>query len=64
MTDIEKVEARIQQLLSEIDYGHNAILPDLIAEAVKEYGELRDEAGYDRGWDAGHAAQHAERAWG
>lgn len=53
MTDIEKAEAKIQQLIACIDTEDGSIISDLIAEAVKEYGELRDEAGYDRGWNAG-----------
>lgn len=61
MTDIEKIEAEIQQLFAMIASDYDSILPDLIAEKVKEYGELRDDAGYDRGWSAG---QDSMRAWG
>lgn len=51
MTDAEKMEAKIQQLIAGIDTDYDSILPDLIAEAVKQYGELR----YDEGYDAGCA---------
>lgn len=53
MTDIEKIEAEIQQLLAMISVeGCDSVFTDLIAEKVKEYGELR----YDAGWDAGVAS--------
>ena len=62
MTDIEKIEARIQQMLREVSIeGCDPAFVDLIAEVVKEYGELRDEAGWARGWDAGHDSMGA---WG
>ncbi len=54
MTDAEKIEAEIQQLIAGFDTDYDSILPDLIAEKIKVYGELR----YDRGWDDGYEAGH------
>jgi hypothetical protein len=52
MTDAEKIEAEIQQLLATISVeGCDSVFTDLIAEKVKAYGELR----YDEGYDAGCA---------
>ena len=52
MTDVEKMEMKIQQLLASFPSDYDSILPDLIAEAVRQYGELRYDQGYDAGADA------------
>ena len=53
MTDIEKAEAEIQQLLADINSGFDATLLDLITEKIKAYGQLREDVGWDHGFEAG-----------